>query len=203
MDMDWQSVVARRRPPARAPPKGKAGWNIFFTPPTLRSIADNSGHRTAYARPRTATRPWFGWPVRIRRWRSLREHLPSTSPDPRQAEGCWANRSPIASTAKVDVLCRVGQYKGPSASLIARTGLSGWLGRPDPDAVEHRKEEVTFISRKKWRGRPPNLLRSLFSGVVNSLRVPEIPLGPRLRHLQKPIERTAALYEFPYVSPRA
>jgi peptide/nickel transport system substrate-binding protein len=129
VDMDWQSVVARR---ARKESPKEGGWNIFFTT-NITLDSDNPGpHSYAAA---NCDKAWFGWPCdpEMEKLRDTFIH----EPDPAKQKVLGDQ---IADRVYSEVMfVPVGQYKAFGAYRKDR--LSGWL--PGPVAV------VWNIEKKK------------------------------------------------------
>jgi peptide/nickel transport system substrate-binding protein len=120
VDMDWQSVVARR---ARREPPKEGGWNIFFTT-NITLDSDNPGpHSYAAA---NCDKAWFGWPCdpEMEKLRDTFIH----EPDPAKQKVLGEQ---IADRVYSEVMfVPVGQYKAFGAYRKDR--VDGWLPGPVP-----------------------------------------------------------------------
>jgi len=121
LDMDWQSVVARR---ARKDPPAQGGWNIFFTT-NITLDSDNPGPHSYAAG--TCDKAWFGWPCDPEMEKLRDAFIHETDPAKQKALGDAISDKVMNEGFFVPV----GQYKAFGAYRKDR--LSGWL--PGPVAV--------------------------------------------------------------------
>jgi peptide/nickel transport system substrate-binding protein len=121
LDMDWQSVVARR---ARREPPAQGGWNIFFTT-NITLDSDNPGPHSYAAG--TCDKAWFGWPCDPEMEKLRDAFIHEVDPDKQLALGAAISDKVMNEGFFVPI----GQYKAFGAYRKDR--LSGWL--PGPVAV--------------------------------------------------------------------
>jgi peptide/nickel transport system substrate-binding protein len=121
LDMDWQSVVARR---ARREAPKDGGWNIFFTT-NITLDSDNPGPHSYAAG--TCDKAWFGWPCDPEMGKLRDAFIHETDPAKQKQLGDQISDKVMNEGFFVPV----GQYKAFGAYRKDR--LEGWL--PGPVAV--------------------------------------------------------------------
>lgn len=121
IDMDWQSVVARR---ARKEPPKEGGWNIFFTT-NITLDSDNPGPHSYAAG--NCDKAWFGWPCDPDMEKLRDAFIHETDPAKQKEIGDQISDKVMNEGFFVPI----GEYKAFGAYRKDR--VSGWL--PGPVAV--------------------------------------------------------------------